>query len=284
MQHRLNHLTKPKCRIIQKYIHEWLPLKMHYQVHSVSTTKLCPSCQQTEETAKHFLQCNHLKCAHQWEEMYELIQKASDKAKIPNHIHSQFTTGLRHSCQPTPTTQILNNIPASLATQAQAKLRWKQLYYGWFSQMLLQAIYHHNPDIPNLRYLSKIISIIWSAVIQIWHICNCHLHPQDNNTNDQSQLRMTIENILYKANQHPTLEQTIQRISIDCLMTQTTCQINQWIAHSAQHLHDDNKQSYKEPPYTHITSMSTFLQQPRLSQTPTTRTSINYFFFKQCGS
>jgi len=236
MQHGLNCLSKPKYRIIQKYNHKWLLLDMHYQVHSVSTAKLCPFCQQTKEPTNHFLQCNHPDHTQHWEEMHELIQKTSDKAKIPNHIHDQLTTGLQHSCQPPNATQIPNNIPVSPATQAQAKLGWKQLYYGQFSQMWSQAIYFHNPDIPNLRYLSKIISIIWSAIIQIWHICNHHLHLQENNTNNQSQLRMTIENILYKANQHTILEHTIQRISINHLMTQTTCQINQWIACSAQQI------------------------------------------------
>ncbi len=122
MQHSLNHLTKLKCRTIQKYIHEWLPLKMCYQVCSVSTAKLCLSCQQIEETTKQFLQSKQPKCAQQWEAMHKLIQKASDKAKIPNHIFDQLTTGLRHSHQPTSAIQIPNNIPIIPATQAQARL------------------------------------------------------------------------------------------------------------------------------------------------------------------
>jgi len=35
------------------------------------------------------------------------------------------------------------------------------------SHMWSQVICHHNPDIPKIRYLSKIMSIIWSTVIQI---------------------------------------------------------------------------------------------------------------------
>jgi len=59
--------------------------------------------------------------------------------------------------------------------------------------MWSQAIYHHYPDIPNLRIpLQDYFYHLVCAVIQIWHIHNCHLHPEDNNTNNQSQLRMTI--------------------------------------------------------------------------------------------
>jgi len=53
-------LTKPECRIISKFIHQWLLLETRYHVQSTSALQHCPSCKQQAETTNHFLQCpNH---------------------------------------------------------------------------------------------------------------------------------------------------------------------------------------------------------------------------------
>jgi len=59
LQQAMRKLTKPEWRIINKFIHEWLPLETRYHVQSISEQQLCPSCHLHPETAEHFLQCTN---------------------------------------------------------------------------------------------------------------------------------------------------------------------------------------------------------------------------------
>jgi len=84
------HLTHSECRIINKFIHEWLPLMDRYHVLSSSQNKQCPSCQREIETIDHFLNCSHPERQQIWTKLHDSVFRLHVKQNAPHSTIMQW--------------------------------------------------------------------------------------------------------------------------------------------------------------------------------------------------
>jgi len=66
LKYALRKLTPADTTQIQKFIHEWLPLKGAKHTASPTNSPLCPQCKQEAETTWHFFECLHDNRAHRF--------------------------------------------------------------------------------------------------------------------------------------------------------------------------------------------------------------------------
>jgi len=55
----IRHLTLADRTRIQKFIHDWLPLKGASHMASPTDSTICPHCKREPETIWHFFECQH---------------------------------------------------------------------------------------------------------------------------------------------------------------------------------------------------------------------------------
>ncbi len=89
--------------MLQKFMHEWLPLQDCYHVQSTSTNHVCPSCWQAIEMADHFLACRHPARQQIWKEMHDSLFQHQIKHDVSNIFHDILAFGLYQGWQE-PTT------------------------------------------------------------------------------------------------------------------------------------------------------------------------------------
>jgi len=238
----LKHFKATECQTVTKFIHEWLPLQDWHHVQSTSKLHLCPSCQQAPETIEHFLACSHPEQQQIWKALHELLHKHQITHSISNVFHDILAFGLYQGRQ-APTQLTFNHLPHDIhhLYQAQEQLGWKQLYYGRFSLVCIQLLEHYHPQVNGLHYLAKSVTMIWQSVLQVWAVCNAHLHPGNHEQEDQSQLQATVNQIIFEASQDPLLQALVENIDTEQIMAQPTRQIQQWVTNSYSHMQAHSK-------------------------------------------
>jgi len=179
MQLVLRHFKRPDQKTLTKFIHEWLPLHDRYNINSASKLHLCPSCYSQSETVQHFLTCaqhNHLPI---WEEMHQNLQKHFLKHDLQATYDDLLVYGLQQGHQtlviPDPCPHLEQDHHTMY--QAQQELGCLQLYYGRMLPLWVTMQNKHHPTINGIHYYTQALTIIWKAVLQVWHLCNHHLHP-----------------------------------------------------------------------------------------------------------
>ncbi len=63
--------------------------------------------------------------------------------------------------------------------QEQVELEWKQLYYGQLTSAWATSITTSNAAIKGIVFYSRVILLIWQAIIAQWNLHNQHLHPKN---------------------------------------------------------------------------------------------------------
>jgi len=222
---------------VTKFIHKWLPLQDHHHVQSTSELHLCPSCHQAPETTEHFLACPHLDWQQIWNELHELLHKHQISNGISNGFHDLLSFGL-YQCHQAPTHLTFNHLPHGLhhLFQAQEQLGWKQIYHGCLSQLWIQLLGQYHPQVNGTHYMAKSVTLIWQLTLQVWAVWNTHLHPRNCEQEDCSQLQAAVNQIIFEASQDPLLHALVENIDPKQIMAQPTCQIQQWVTNSHNHM------------------------------------------------
>jgi len=172
IQRAMHQLTKPECRIISKFMHEWLPFETCYHVQSMSNLQQCQSCKHNSEMVEHFIQCPHPNWQQLWDDLISTLQ---------NSLHT-VPTGMNRMASPSPRYPINNNSHSPTATiadtlQTATMLRlettiiWPILTnmdnYNKSTRAANQSPkVHHQTHLTNMK-----------TSIAVWYICNGHLHP-----------------------------------------------------------------------------------------------------------
>jgi len=154
----MKHLNATEQCMIQKFIHEWLPLQNCYHVQSVSTNHLCPSCHQVAKTVAHFLVCPHPVCQQIWNDLHQHQLKNA----VSNVFYEIFAYGIYQGRQ-APTTISHHHLPSDLNDLylIQDQLDWKQLYYGWLTPLWHTLLHKYHLQINGKNYYMKILTLIW---------------------------------------------------------------------------------------------------------------------------
>jgi len=165
--------------MVQEFIHAWLPLQDQYHVQSNSTDHICPSCCQAAETVNHFLACQHPDQQQIWKELHhDSLFHHQIKHSVSNVFHDILAFRL-YQGQQEPTTIQLHHLLDDLENlySTQDCMGWKQLYYSWLTPLWHDLLQKYHPQVNGNHYYTKILQLIWQAILKIWKIQNDHLHP-----------------------------------------------------------------------------------------------------------
>jgi len=222
---------------ISKFIHEWLPLQDQYHVHSTSASNLCPSCQQSMETVDHFIQCPHSDQQAIWTNMYNSLYKIHLQQQAPLHCYNALAYGLYRGCNAQPPNLNVTGMDSQKLVTEQSQIGWMQLYYGRFSTAWACVLNSKQTMLNGINFYSKVITIMWTAVLSQWGQCNSHLHPPNPIQDDRTQLQNQVYQILMiEAQSDPLLQDLVNTCNLEVCMRRPTKYIRQWINNSQNHI------------------------------------------------
>jgi hypothetical protein len=79
----LSSITGRQQKTVLQFIHKWLPINTSHSQQAEGTGRLCPYCQQTDETHQHLLACQHPALQEQWFlAAQDIQQKISKYSKL----------------------------------------------------------------------------------------------------------------------------------------------------------------------------------------------------------
>jgi len=149
------------------------------------------------ETVDHFLACPHP--IHQlliWKELHKSLFQHQLKNAVSNIFHDILHTAYTKAGKPQ-----LHHLPANLNDMylTQARLGWKQLYYGRFTPLWYTLLQKHHPQVNGNNCYTKILQLIWQATLKIWKMQNAKQSstPRNPKQDDCSQLQAAVNQILY---------------------------------------------------------------------------------------
>ncbi len=86
---------------------------------------------------------------------------------------------------------------------------WKQLYYGRLMTAWANSITAWNNTIKGIVFYSKVLLLMWQAVIDQWNSCNQHLHPKNVMVKDHTKLECIVYQIIQEAQADPNLQDLV---------------------------------------------------------------------------
>jgi len=118
----------------------------------------------------------------------------------------------------------------------QESLGWKQLYYWCLTPQWITLLGHYHPQINGQIYFAKIITLIWQATLQVWKMCNDHLHPDNSEQENCSHLQTAVNQIFFQAQQDPQLQVLVKHLDPEQIISCLTHCIHQWVTNSNNHM------------------------------------------------
>jgi len=175
----LTALPRNDQRRIILLIHHKLPLRAS-KFHPHMGSKLCPSCRRENETAGHFLACQHTDRRQQFEKLRNTLLTMSFKYDLHPGILTGYWLGLTSVRNTTPYPDIIDDLPPELQQplRYQQRIGWDQLYYGRPLQQWAQAIDQLHPHLATsgTRVMINFTQEVWKYLLATWTIRNQQLH------------------------------------------------------------------------------------------------------------
>jgi len=91
-------------------------------------------------------------------------------------------------------------------------LGWKQIYYGQIAKAWSHSISIRNNAIKGAVFYSRVLLLIWRAIIEQWQLHNQHLHPANAQAEDQTLLAHQVYQIIQEAQEDPNLQDIVQSV------------------------------------------------------------------------
>jgi len=169
---------------LQKFLHDWLPLRASPHMFQPASDRSCPVCQQDNEDLWHFLECQHLARHPAYQQMHTALQDLHRRHHVDPHmmqmlwqgidsIHNQYTIDDQHDSYPTTFQNMFDE---------QRSIGWEQLFYGRMATSWAYFIDHSTQYKTNgTIFYSQITVCIWKYILGSWTIHNAALHPENLN-------------------------------------------------------------------------------------------------------
>jgi len=174
---------------------------------------LCPSCHQTAETVDHFLACAHSTCQQVWKELHEVLHKHQIHHTVSNVFFNMFVYGLYHG-QQAPTNSYLQSSPSwppnSVLCSRTSRMETATLWMTHTFWITLLDFYQ--PLVNGLQYFTKVVTVTWQAILQIWTLQNVNLPPDNPEQEECSQLKAAVNQIFFEAQQDPLLHVLVENL------------------------------------------------------------------------
>jgi len=179
------------------WFEQWQPSDNHSDIfvgltcaslaHPHHGSKLCPSCQCEQEDKWHFLECTHPDHAALFRTLYSTLTQLTQKIQLHPCILTALWLGLVTEWTSTPYPDVLDVVLPQVwqPIQLQTWLGWNQVYQGRLSINWAWAINNVHPhmELSGEQVLIMIQKTIWQYVLDMWALCNQHLHHHANQLN-----------------------------------------------------------------------------------------------------
>ncbi len=237
--HTIAKLSHSNKRILQKFLHNWLPTNGHKgRKLDCTTTKCLLGCDE-DETNHHFLHCP--KDQLLWTETFTKILDKHTK-HIPE-FGSLFKSGLT-----TPPASMATNGPADDLPitfyplyRSQQAIGWDHLIYGHWSH---SWIAHYDSNIRNedtgLQWASALLLELWKAIIQKWtrRCKNAHLATPSTKDTATTAAHAQIDTMYESFDKLDSVDKKLLARPIDVLKKLPLRQKQAWIRRTQPHLQD----------------------------------------------
>ena len=180
-----NNLSHSQQRTIRKWIFGFLPTQRRLHRYSECPSPLCPKCKTTTETDYHFLTCGG---AGSWTEtLFQPLEALARRHNLTPWVHHTISINLKNFLNQMnphcPTAWILT------AYNQQSTIGWEACFYGITSTEWAKSHDRAQPTCHSgNRICTKIISLIFHAIIKRWHDRNSHLHQSTHS--NETRLRL----------------------------------------------------------------------------------------------
>jgi hypothetical protein len=187
-------ITGRQLKTTIQLIHKWLPINTSHSLQAIGTGRLCPYCQQTEETHQHLLSCQNTALQEQWTiATQEIRQKITKYSKLihPTIIQLIILGITEWRTTPTPTRPEFVEPQFHALFQQQSQIGWQHIINGRFSKEWTITQNQLHPKTPS-TWLSYTIRLIWKNFYCVWkHRCSTNHGSSTEDKRKRSLLRIT---------------------------------------------------------------------------------------------
>ena len=155
-------------RIIQQFIHQWLPVNAHHGQAKINTARLCPHCRRNDETHEHFLFCPT--DSDKWnEDITHILQKT--EPQTPKHLYRILHDALQLRTTSTTHDLTTDDTPIDIYTLhlEQQRLGWNQLLCGRWTTQWIKYYEASSNRTDGEKWAATTLFKLWQAVINKWH-------------------------------------------------------------------------------------------------------------------
>jgi len=103
--------------------------------------------------------------------------------------------------------------------QQQEQLGWKKMYYGRITSAWANSITTSQQTIKGVVFYSRVIILVWKAVVEQWTLYNKHLHPPNAAMEDCTQLTQMVYHILQETQADPALQDMVMAFDPEVLLS-----------------------------------------------------------------
>ena len=169
--------------------------------------------------------------------------------------------GLASARHGTPYPDILNDVLPQLCQpiQQQSRLGWNQIYHGRLSRGWVESIDATHPKLPlsGEQIMTKLLSIVWTFIMDSWKVRNTHLHHNADELN-MPNYKQAIVN-LYEQRQQipPAAQEALYRQPLKALLEQPAPRLQTW-AQRGLHYFNQQLRAAKAQAKLHTPDIRTF--------------------------
>ena len=214
---------------IRKWVFGFLPTQRRLHRYSECPSPLCPKCKTTPETDYHFLTCGG---ADSWSEyLFQPLEALQRQHNITHWVYHTIYNNLRRFLNQTPP-QCLNNWIAD-AYEHQTNIGWNACFYGALSPAWSQSQHRAQPTRhAGDRICTKIVSLLFKAVIRRWQDRNSQLHKTSPNNEIRLRLEAKVRGLYSCSDKTLESDKAIFSMPLTELLQKPTQQLQLFILHN----------------------------------------------------
>jgi hypothetical protein len=157
-------------KTITQFMYRWLPLSASHSLQAEGTGRLCPYCQQDDETHVHFLTCPHPEANQQWSGISDTIQSKLQKynKNIDNTLIRLIRMAITHwRDTPRPPRPDFLPIQYHELFYQQSIIGWNHIIAGHFTTIWSTLQEQIHPATPS-TWVCYCIRTMWHLIYETW--------------------------------------------------------------------------------------------------------------------
>jgi len=195
---------------LQKFLHDWLPLRAAPHMAQPASDRMCPVCRQAPENFWHFLECQHPLRYPAYYQLQQAIQQLHQDHQVDPHMLQLLWQGIHSVHKQYPIDEQYDAYPPEFQRfyADQQRIGWEQLFYGRIASSWAHYVDHATQYRTNgTIFYSQIIVCIWKYILASWTVRNAALHPEHPTQQTIQSLAPQVHHLFTIISEDPELQQ-----------------------------------------------------------------------------